>query len=164
MSCEVDETEYTSLVASQMLYRWIQKAYVLFDDYDRRSLERFQLNTSQYRTLLLFENEEGKRLTTISDRLLLSKSTITRVIDELEDRGWVERVPDPEDRRAQRVVLTAEGRRKRLKICRAHQQALEDVFQRFSDRQQEDLDSLMQNLCQSLRLSISTIDPIESEP
>jgi hypothetical protein len=55
MSCEVDETEYTSLVASQMLYRWIQKAYVLFDDYDRLSLERFQLNTSQYRTLLLFE-------------------------------------------------------------------------------------------------------------
>lgn len=159
MPHEIDNLNYTSLMASQMLYRWIQKAYVLFDDYDRQTLERFQLNTSQYRTLLLFDEEGGKRLTTISKRLLLSKSTITRVIDELEDRGWVERIPDPEDRRAQRVVLTPDGIQKRREICEAHRQALDEVFQHFSESDRENFDSLLKNLCSSLQGTLNGNHP-----
>jgi DNA-binding MarR family transcriptional regulator len=37
--------------------------------------------------------------------------TITKVVGKLEDAGFVDRVPDPTDKRVCRVVLTAAGRR-----------------------------------------------------
>lgn len=135
-------------------YQWIQKVYVMLDDYDRMILEEYHLNTSQYRTLLLLDDERGERLTTISDRLLLSKSTITRVIDELEYRNWVKRIPDPEDRRALRVVLTPLGLKKKKIVCDAHQQALDEVFQTLDRHQQEQLDGLLKSLYSCLQLSM----------
>ncbi|MBC7268961.1 MAG: winged helix DNA-binding protein, partial [Streptomyces sp.] len=35
---------------------------------------------------------------------------VTRTVQQLHKAGYVSRVPDPEDRRAQRIELTAEGR------------------------------------------------------
>ncbi len=49
-------------------------------------------------------------MTVLGERLMLSKSTITRIVDQLEERSWVRRIPDPVDRRAQDVILTPEER------------------------------------------------------
>jgi len=42
-------------------------------------------------------------------RLLIDKTVMTHVLDDLESAGLVERQPDPSDRRARRVVLTEAG-------------------------------------------------------
>ncbi len=41
---------------------------------------------------------------------LVTSGTMTNRIDQLERRGWVERLPDPEDRRGVLVALTSQGR------------------------------------------------------
>jgi DNA-binding MarR family transcriptional regulator len=46
----------------------------------------------------------------LATRLHLQKSTVSRLVAQLTDRGWVERFPDPNDGRAQLVSLTSEGR------------------------------------------------------
>src|SRR4051812_44332856 len=43
-------------------------------------------------------------------RLGVSKQAVGKVLDEMEQRGFVERRPDPDDRRARRVRLTEHGR------------------------------------------------------
>lgn len=43
--------------------------------------------------------------------LLLSSGAMTNRIDQLEERGYVRRIPDVDDRRRIRVALTADGRR-----------------------------------------------------
>ena len=43
-------------------------------------------------------------------RLGVSKQAVGKVLDEMEQRGFVERRPDPQDRRARRVRLTEHGR------------------------------------------------------
>jgi len=43
-------------------------------------------------------------------QLLLSPSHISRMIDKAEAKGFVERQPDPDDRRAQQVAITETGR------------------------------------------------------
>jgi DNA-binding MarR family transcriptional regulator len=59
-----------------------------------------------------FENidPDGTRLTVLAARAGLSHQAMGQVVAELEERGYVERVPDPSDRRARLVRLTAEGR------------------------------------------------------
>jgi DNA-binding MarR family transcriptional regulator len=46
---------------------------------------------------------------TLSEAVGVKPRTITDFVDALEDDGWVERNPDPDDRRATRVALTAGG-------------------------------------------------------
>ena len=148
-------TETTPLEPAQIHYQWIQRVYVLLDDYDRVILEKHNLNKSEYRTLLLLDQSPGKRLTTISEKLLLSKSTITRVIDVLEGRGWVERIPDHVDRRALRVVLTAEGARRRDHVYQVHQRALDEIFQALDEGERESLDHLLKSLFTCLKSSMN---------
>lgn len=45
----------------------------------------------------------------LADRLFCDASNVTGIIDRLEDRGLVERQPDPDDRRVKRLVLTVDG-------------------------------------------------------
>jgi DNA-binding MarR family transcriptional regulator len=53
---------------------------------------------------------EGIRLTALAEEALLTKQSMGYLVDDLEALGYVERVPDPADRRAKVVRLTARGR------------------------------------------------------
>jgi DNA-binding MarR family transcriptional regulator len=60
----------------------------------------------------LFESldPEGTRLTVLAVRAGMSHQAMGELVGELEERGLVERVPDPSDGRARLVRLTDEGR------------------------------------------------------
>lgn len=53
---------------------------------------------------------EGMRQTVLAEAALLTKQSIGYLVDDLERGGYVERVPDPADRRAKLVRLTERGR------------------------------------------------------
>jgi len=54
--------------------------------------------------------ESGSRLTELAERAMMTKQTVGEVVSDLEQRGYVERVPDPEDGRAKIIRLTPRGR------------------------------------------------------
>ena|SRR5919109_2088556 len=53
---------------------------------------------------------EGSRLTDLAARAGYTKQTVGEVTSELEELGYVERVPDPEDKRVKIIRLTDRGR------------------------------------------------------
>ena len=53
---------------------------------------------------------EGSRLTELADRARMTKQSVGEVTSDLEQRGYVERVPDPSDGRAKIIRLTERGR------------------------------------------------------
>ena len=54
--------------------------------------------------------EHGSRLTDLAERARLTKQAVGEAVAELERKGYVERVPDPEDGRAKIIKLTDRGR------------------------------------------------------
>ena len=52
---------------------------------------------------------DGKRLTDLAARAELSLSAASELVNELEDLGYLERVPDPSDGRAKLIVPTQRG-------------------------------------------------------
>lgn len=52
----------------------------------------------------------GIRLTDLAEAAQITKQSMGYLVDHLERRGYVERVPDPADRRAKIVRLTDRGR------------------------------------------------------
>jgi DNA-binding MarR family transcriptional regulator len=53
---------------------------------------------------------EGSRLTTLARGANMTPQAMGELVDELEELGYVERQPDPSDRRAKLIVLTPRGR------------------------------------------------------
>lgn len=53
---------------------------------------------------------EGSRLTALATGANMSPQAMGELVDELEELGYVERKPDPTDRRAKLIVLTPRGR------------------------------------------------------
>jgi len=56
------------------------------------------------------DRRTGTRLTELARRAHMTKQGMMLLVDELEEAGYVRRVPDPEDGRAKLVRLTARGR------------------------------------------------------
>jgi DNA-binding MarR family transcriptional regulator len=56
-----------------------------------------------------FVHEEGMRPTELAALAGMTKQSIGEIVDDLEARGYVERFPDPADRRAKLIRLTAKG-------------------------------------------------------
>lgn len=84
----------------------------------------------QYDVLVRLELEpDGRlRLSELADSVVISRSGLTRLIDRLEAKGWVERHTCPEDRRGAFAALTAEGRAMREKAWPYLEKAIETHF------------------------------------
>jgi len=64
-----------------------------------------------YDVLLELQAEpDGLRMQDLGDRAVLSRTRVSRLVDELEARGLVERRPDPTDGRATLAAITPAGR------------------------------------------------------
>src|SRR5580765_4329656 len=70
-----------------------------FDD-----IERPQLG------VLLWPGPEGMRPSDLAARMRITKQALNYLLGDLEQRGYVERRPDPHDRRSRRIALTDRGR------------------------------------------------------
>ena len=96
--------------------------------------------------------DEGLRLTDLAEGMTVSPARITRLVDHLEADGHVKRRPDPDDRRALRVVLTARGAKLEVKLrpimaefsdkllsalTKTEQAQLQDYLQRLAERADE---------------------------
>jgi DNA-binding MarR family transcriptional regulator len=71
---------------------------------------------------------EGRRMNELADRILYSKSGLTRVVDRMEKAGLVRRVRPENDRRSIFVSLTDEGRETMERARRHHRNGIEQHF------------------------------------
>src|SRR5829696_371828 len=51
----------------------------------------------------------GLRLTEIAEHANMTKQSVGEIVDDLAERGYVKRIPDPDDRRAKLICLTERG-------------------------------------------------------
>lgn len=70
------------------------------------------LPLSWYDVLLELNAADGRRLhmQELGNRVVLSRSQVSRIVDRVEAAGLVVREPDPDDRRATFAAITAKGR------------------------------------------------------
>ena len=76
--------------------------------FDRRARD-LGLTKSQWIVLAHLARHEGIHQSRLAEILELEPATLGRHLDRLEDTGWIERRPDPLDRRAWRLHLTGKA-------------------------------------------------------
>lgn len=123
-----------------------------------RIAEEHGLTLSQWMALgcIGHGGEAGVRHSELGQRLMLSKAPITGVIDRLERAGYVKRGLDPHDRRAARVVITAEGCAMWETVRADLEPSSHEICACFSEAEQH----LVLSLLSRMLASTASIDPI----
>ena len=68
------------------------------------------LRVPEWRVIACLYDQDGLMTTKLADYALMEQSRLTRILDQMDQKGWVERRIDPEDRRRVRVHLTDTGK------------------------------------------------------
>jgi DNA-binding MarR family transcriptional regulator len=97
---------------------------------DRILLDEAGIPLRWYDVLLELSDEPDSRLTlgALSDRVVLSRTRVSRVVDELVDSGLVRREANDEDGRSSYAVLTAAGRRTYDAAAPIYRRTILDLF------------------------------------
>jgi MarR family transcriptional regulator, organic hydroperoxide resistance regulator len=82
-------------------------------------LSRFDLHPGQEQILFRLFAEEGQPQAALAELLCVEPPTVTKMLQRMARRGWIERRGDPDDARLSRVYLTEAGRALQADIDRA---------------------------------------------
>jgi DNA-binding MarR family transcriptional regulator len=92
--------------------------------------EKSGIDIHTYDALLhVFEaGEQGIRMADLASAVVISKSGITSLVDRLEASAHVRRNPDPDDRRATRITMTASGELTFRAAAMVHRAGIQEYF------------------------------------
>lgn len=94
--------------------------------------------------------EDGQRLTDLARGAGMSPQSIGELVDQLEELGYVERRPDPDDRRAKRIYRTAKGRKASETAFRAAYATETELEQLLGEEPLDELRSRLRRIIEHL--------------
>jgi len=101
-----------------------------------------------FEVLVRLSRSEANRLTMsgLAEQISLTTGGVTRLIDRMQDAGFVERVPCATDRRVSYATLTPAGRAKLDEAAPLHAANLRAAFAALSEGDRAQLDDLLDRL------------------
>jgi MarR family transcriptional regulator, transcriptional regulator for hemolysin len=123
---------------------------------------RLGLTRAQCRTLGYLVRNEGINQAGLADLLEIRPMTLVRQIDRMEEAGWIERRPDPADRRARRLFLTEKARPILGRIWNVANETRDEALALLSPPQAETLIELLHRVHATLSATLSATSPARS--
>lgn len=120
----------------------------------RQRFKTFELSPGQFGILETLYHLGPMHQCVLGTKLLKTAGNITRILDGMQDSGLIERLPDPEDRRAFRVHLTAKGKSDVEKIFPEFVRETRSAFACLTTEEQAQLNEILRKLGTNLKHSL----------
>lgn len=115
--------------------RNLVSAYQSFERYSAPDVKAMGLTTTQFDVIATLGNRPPMTCKDLGEKTLVSKGTLTGVLERLEAKGILERKLNPEDARSQMIGLTQAGQVLFEKVFPVHLQHLEKAFSKLSEKE-----------------------------
>jgi MarR family transcriptional regulator, 2-MHQ and catechol-resistance regulon repressor len=117
-----------------------------------RYMAEYGLSKSSLNILMLLRHgsDEGMQLHDLGELLLVSRANITGLMDHLEDKGYVKRLVDPQDRRARHARITPKGEALLDEFMPVHYRNLKGLLHDLSGEERETLVGLLKKVRASM--------------
>jgi MarR family transcriptional regulator, 2-MHQ and catechol-resistance regulon repressor len=96
--------------------RLLAECYHTFEHISSTHIRALDLTPPQFDIIATLGNTEGMSFKELGEKTLITKGTLTGVVDRLEAKGLVCRIADASDRRSTIVRLTAKGEKEFLRV------------------------------------------------
>ena len=101
------------------------------------ALRPLPLRATQMNVMTAIAAAGDPRLTTVADMIAIEPSSLSRIVGVLRRNGWVDSIPDPDDERASRLVLSFEGSQLYAKAIPAWRKAQQKVRELMGEDEAE---------------------------
>lgn len=118
--------------------------------FDRR-VRAIGITRSQWLAITRLHRRPGLSQSEIADQLEIERASAGRLIDRLEENGWVERRPDPKDRRVNRVHLSARAEAVHASIWPVAEVTVDDALRDLSHAERRGLADMMSRIKNTLQ-------------
>ena len=126
--------------------RELARSYQAFTHYSAAHVRELGLTPPQFDVICTLGNTQGMPLCKLAEKTLITKGTLTGVIDRLEDKGLLKRVVPPENRRSFIAVLTPEGEKVFNSAFPAHTEYLGKRLDKFSAEELDEIRAALEKL------------------
>ncbi|MFC1806876.1 MarR family winged helix-turn-helix transcriptional regulator [Candidatus Omnitrophota bacterium] len=142
---KINSTRHEALLDIVHTNNYLSKTSRLFFD-------KFGITESQYNIMIIIKLENRKLTQVeIGERMVSSRSNITSLIDKLQKKNYVRRLPVEGDRRVFQVELTDKGIKKLAEVEPVYVKTVEKIMGCFSLEESKQLSSLLVKMRKSLK-------------
>ena len=141
----------------------------LFRTVFARRVRELGLTRAQWLALTRVNRRPGVSQSELADMMEIEKAPAGRIVDRLQQKGWIERRAEPSDRRVNRIYLTEQGTRVHAAIAPLADATVRDALSGLSAAEQSRLVALMGKVKAQLtemaahdpRISLSNLEGID---
>lgn len=124
----------------------LSRAYRSLTDVTTKDIESHKLNPTEFAVLELIYHKGDQPLQQIGDKILMASGSITYVVDKLEKKELVKRVPCPKDRRVIYATITEKGKAFMDKAFPQHEEVIDEYMKSLTTDEKEQLIYLLKKL------------------
>jgi MarR family transcriptional regulator, 2-MHQ and catechol-resistance regulon repressor len=135
------------------LMRELVRCYQAFESYSLIDIRATGLTPPQFDVIATLGNTPGMTFRELGEKTLITKGTLTGVVDRLADKGLVRREEHPGDARCFKVVLTPAGEQEFRRVFQPHIDYVAAAFQRLPAARMTNLTEGLAELRQALETS-----------
>ncbi len=129
------------------------RTYQCFSQYSDSHIRRLGLTPGQFEVIATLGQTSGLTMNCLAEKTLVTKGTLTGIVDRLEQKGLVRREVPPENRHCFRIVLTPKGE---ALFARVYPQQLAHWQSAFDPMTESELHHLYQVLSRLRHLFVET--------
>ena len=129
--------------------RSLVSTYQAFEHYSAPDVKALGLTMTQFDVIATLGNQPPMTCKELGEKTLVTKGTLTGVLERLQTKGILERKINPGDARSQMIGLTEKGQKLFEKVFPEHLKHLDRAFKNLSTeqlKQVEDSLNLLKNI------------------
>jgi DNA-binding MarR family transcriptional regulator len=111
----------------------------------------YDITPEQFGVLARLRVQQGLNQSQLGDRMLKDRHNITRILNLLEKRGYIERRPDASDRRIFRIFLTESGREIQKELTPIVVKHLDELLDGVHDQDREAIRKILERIVANIQ-------------
>lgn len=129
--------------------RELARCYQAFESFSAAHVRLLGLTAAQFDIIATLGNTQGMTFKELGEKTLITKGTLTGVVDRLEEKRLVRRLPSGHDRRCMVVALTAAGNRLFARVFPEHLAHMKTAFDHLSPHELRQTEQALARLRQA---------------
>lgn len=112
------------------------------------AIKPFDISVPQFNVLRILKGQKGQpaNLSTIQERMIAKMSNTTRIVDKLIDKGLVERIQCPKNRRKVEIYITTNGMTLLEEVNTAVANVEKEIINKLDEEQLETLNRMLDTM------------------
>ena len=116
------------------LLRELVRTYQGFVDYSAPHIQSLGLTAPQFDVIATLGNQPPMTCKDLCEKTLITKGTLTGILERLETKGYIKKFSNTEDGRSYKTGLTKEGQKVFDKAFPSHLKHLDEAFKKLSKK------------------------------